>query len=519
MKNIKFSLGILALCLLTGMFSCNTDTLKSMDDPKYLLTDDKADLGMMFSNIQVNYARRSALNAIRVPAGYAKYYATHSLIEPGDRYQYDQVHNDDPWGAYTSEAKMIVHLVKVMERMEDPLLVNKLAMANIMKAAIFSFLTDVFGDVPYSDAGLALLEGNLTPQYDTQEFIYEDLLLTLKNACQSFDNTVPMWTSQDMIYNGNIAKWKKFGYSLMLRLAMRVSNVDQALAREYAELAIAGGVILDNADNFQLVCLDGRNSERNPVTYGMIYNDPEKYWKLGADFVDALKDNDPRAQVIFGGKLKPEFAVPNSGIMNTYWFNDAAWNYTLSEQQGYPHGRDVQVTTYEQIQKNYTKQSRFLFAYDAPVVRLAAHEMYFLIAKAASLGWNTGGKTAVEMYENGVSANMKFYAQFNGTYKITDSEIETYLLHRPYSLANLYREIWIANYLDPFQAWFYIRQWGPDLAPNVNGIDMPRRNAYVTAELTRNTENYNQALTQMGMNSGVSYEDQFTYRCWWDVRP
>ncbi|MDD4032865.1 MAG: SusD/RagB family nutrient-binding outer membrane lipoprotein [Bacteroidales bacterium] len=519
MKNIKIFSGIMILCFLAGIYSCNTERLKSLDNPKYLLTDNQTDLGMVFTNIQVNYTRRSALNALRVPGGYAKYYATHSMIEPGDRYQFDQTHNDDPWSAFSSEAKEAVHLVNVLEAKADPLLVNKIAMAKIMKVSIFSWLTDIFGDIPYTEACLALLEGDLAPAYDKQEDIYKDMLLTLKEACASFDPSVPIWTSQDAIYSGSIPKWKKYGYSLMLRLAMRVAGVDAALAKEYAELAISSGVILDNADNFKINCLDGKNSERNPVAYGMIYNDPEKYWKLGADFVDALKDNDPRAQVILGGKLKPEFAVPNSGIMNTYWFNDAAWNYNLAEQQGYPHGQDVQVTTYELIQKNYTKQSRFLFDYSAPVVRLAAYEMYFLISKAASLGWNTGGRNAEDMYKAGVESNMKFYAQYTGAYKISDAEIAVYLAYRPYSLANLYREMWIGNYMNPFEAWFYIRQWGPDLTPNVNGISMPRRNAYVNAELTRNTENYNKALVQMGMAVGVSNEEQFTHRCWWDVRP
>lgn len=511
-------IGGLVCSLLLGGNSCDTDRLMDMDIPKYMVTDESADLGMLFTNIQVEYARRSALHALRIPAGYAKYYATHSTVMPGDRYQYSQGYGEDPWTTYTTEGKMVIHLINTLEKKPDPSNVNNLAILKILKGAIFSWLTDIYGDIPYAEAGEAYLENLLYPAYDTQESIYKNILSLLEEACLSFDENQPVWAEYDAIYKGNQTKWKKFGYSLMLRMAMRMAAVDPATARPYAEKAIAAGVILENEDNFQLACVDNRNTERNPVAYGMVYNDPEKYWKLGADFVEALKDKDPRAKVIFGGKLKPENPVPNSGIMNTYWFDDEAWNYTVEEQQGYPHGQDVQVTTYELIQKDYTRPSRYLFDYASPVVRLAAHEMDFCIAKAASLGWNTQGLAAQAMYETGVRNNMLFYAQYAGTIEITEEEIESYLAYRPYSAANLSREMWIANYLDPFEGWFYIRQWGPDLVPNVNGISMPRRYPYVSSELTRNTENYMKALSQMGMPADVNNEAQFTYRCWWDVR-
>lgn len=511
-------IGGLVCILLLGVNACDTDRLMDMDIPKYMVTDENADLGMLFSNIQVEYTRRSALHALRIPAGYAKYYATHSTIMPGDRYQYSQGYGEDPWGAYTSEGKMVVHLLATLQKKEDPSLVNNLAILQILKGAIFSRLTDIYGNIPYTEAEEAYLENLLYPAYDTQESIYKDILSTLEQACLSFDEKQPVWGEYDIIYKGKLEKWKKFGYSLMLRMAMRMAAVEPETARAYAEKAIAGGVILENEDNFQIACIDNRDSERNPAAQGMVYSDPEKYWKLGADFVEALKEGDPRAKVIFGGKLKSDKPVPNSGIMNTYWFDDEAWIYTVEEQQGYPHGQDVQVTSYERIQKDYTRPSRYLFDYASPVVRLAAHEMNFCIAKAASLGWNTGGRSAKGMYETGVRNNMAFYDQYPGTPNISPAEVDAYLVDHPYSPENLAREMWIANYLDPFEGWFYIRQWGPDLPPNVEGTSMPRRYAYVSSELTRNTKNYMEALTQMGMPADVTNEAQFTYRCWWDIR-
>ena len=518
MKNLIYIFG-LTLCVIVGVSSCNTDGLKDMDNPKFMLTSEYADLGFMFTNIQTTYASRGALEAIRIPAGYAKYYATHSTIMPGDRFQYNSGYMGSGWSPYTAEGKMAIHLIKTLEDMGDPAMSNNIAILKILNSAIFSWVTDIHGDVPYSEACQVFFTGNTFPKFDTQESIYKSILATLEEACIALDASKPVWSKYDIVYQGNISKWKMFGYSLMLRMAMRMSNVDAITAKTYAEKAIAGGVILDNADNFKIPCKDGQTSERNPITQGMIQNDPEKYWKLGKDFVDALKDNDPRAQVIFGGRLKSENPVPSSGLMNSrYWFDDAAWNYTIADQEGYPHGQNVQVTNYEDIQHSYTRQSRYIFDYESNIVRMAAHEMYFCIAKAAELGWNTGGRTAEAMYNAAVTANMKFYAQFAGTHAITDSEIADYLAYRPYSSDNFLRESWLSNYLDPFQAWFYIRQWGPDLTPNIANSSMPRRYAYPDAEYTRNRENYIAAFEQQGMNLGITQVQQFEFRCWWDVR-
>ena len=134
-------------------------------------------------------------------------------------------------------------------------------------------------------------------------------------------------------------------------------------------------------------------------------------------------------------------------------------------------------------------------------------------------GWNTGGKTAADMYDAGVTANITFYgATFNipEAQKATNTEIADYLTYRPYSSANLLRELWISNYTDPFQGWFYLRQWGSDLTPNVSGMTMPLRFAYIASEESRNPEQYAAALQRMGMPLDISFQNQQFYKSWWD---
>jgi hypothetical protein len=110
--------------------------------------------------------------------------------------------------------------------------------ARILRAWSFQRLTDMYGAVPYSEANKGL-DKIFFPAYDNQSVIYPDLLNELEEAIAglSASNNDPGFASSDMIYKGDVEKWKRFGYSLMLRMAMRVSNVEPALADEYVSKA------------------------------------------------------------------------------------------------------------------------------------------------------------------------------------------------------------------------------------------------------------------------------------------
>src|SRR5215203_1109126 len=131
----------------------------------------------------------------------------------------------------------------------------------IIRAFLFARLTDYYGSIPYTEA-LQGEEGLFFPKYDKQKAIYMDLLKELDEATKAFGAIDPTdgFAGADMYYKGDIAKWKKWGYSLMLRLAMRLSNVDVATANAYVAKAVAGGVFTSNADN-AIVPMDTKPSQ------------------------------------------------------------------------------------------------------------------------------------------------------------------------------------------------------------------------------------------------------------------
>src|SRR5205085_11158864 len=136
--------------------------------------------------------------------------------------------------------------------------------------------------------------------------------------------------SSDILYGDNITKWKKVGYSLLLRAGMRLSKVDAAKAQSTVQAAFAGGVITDNADNAYM-----RHDANylNPV--GNMLNSTEAAnWYLVKSFVDTLKNNnDPRLTAIairYKGATSGPAQTPASG--------STAPAHQIGIRMGYDHG-------------------------------------------------------------------------------------------------------------------------------------------------------------------------------------
>jgi hypothetical protein len=142
---------------------------------------------------------------------------------------------------------------------------NQIAIARILKAYRFSILTDRYGDMPYSQA---LDETNLTPVFDAQEDIYEDIFKELDEASLQFDDGLAV--QGDILFGGDNKKWIKFANSLRLILALRVSEANEALGRlQFLDAlqnkgSITESTISSNEDNVELVYVGGPNAFKNP---------------------------------------------------------------------------------------------------------------------------------------------------------------------------------------------------------------------------------------------------------------
>ncbi|GAO43692.1 SusD/RagB family nutrient-binding outer membrane lipoprotein [Flavihumibacter petaseus] len=434
-------------------------------------------------------------------------------------YAGDKYLQNDGWAssyfdvAYRDQVKYVSDLIEITK--DNPLYANLHQIGRIIRVMIMHRITDLYGDVPYSQAGRGYYDRVFTPLYDTQEAIYDDMLKELESAAAALDPAGDQPGPGDLIYKGHeqtIEKYKKLAYSLMLRLGMRLTRAKPDAARAWVEKAAAGGVILSNTDNaFILHDESGgrstvnRNSnilagEWSATTNGEVF--------ISQTFVDFMKDNnDPRLQWI--GKVK------------------STGSSALADQIGMPNGYDQNGTAtdiknapdFPDDINNYTTiRADILLSLSGPTFLVTAAQSNLLLAEAAQLGWSVGGDAAT-YYRNGVKASMQQLVQYNTSAVITDAQADAYLTAHPYDGANGVEQIstqyWAANFLDWYETFANWRRTGyPELVPvnyigNATGGQIPRRMVYPSAEASANGQNLQEAISRQGANT-------MTTKVWWD---
>jgi hypothetical protein len=214
----------------------------------------------------------------------------------GDKYTYRADYNEAYWGTiYGSGVRSIFEVLNKWQG--DETQANAYNMARILKVMVFHRITDMYGDIPYSEAGRGYLDNLFYPKYDSQQEIYADMLKELKEAAEALDTSAAnTMGAADIIYQGDPVKWKKFAYSLMVRLAMRLSKADPDQAKTWVNTAVAGGIFVSNDDNAIILHTGAINTTDGAEPFGkvVVHSDPDKV-RLSDTFVSHLKNTqDPR---------------------------------------------------------------------------------------------------------------------------------------------------------------------------------------------------------------------------------
>src|SRR5688500_2923627 len=173
----------------------------------------------------------------------------------GDKYM-----QNDAWAnayfdvAYRDQVKYVVDLLASTK--DKPNYKNLFQIARIMKVMIFHRITDIYGEIPYTEAGLGFYGRIFTPKYDKQQDIYLDMLKELDEAGSALNAADDKTGTGDMIYGkaaDPITQWKKLANSLMVRLAMRLTKADAAAAKTWTEKAVSKGLMTSNNDNARIM--------------------------------------------------------------------------------------------------------------------------------------------------------------------------------------------------------------------------------------------------------------------------
>ena len=409
---------------------------------------------------------------------FVQHWAKIQYTDP-DRYIFANTDFQELWS--TSYGKGIVNLNQIITLADAQANPNYKGVALVLRSWVFTLLTDVYGNVPYSQAGN--IDQYLLPKYDTQKEVYEGILKDLKTAQDALDPSGKAILG-DVIYGNSIASWKKLANSLRLRVALRIADREPELSKQViAAIQTEGGAYISaNTENAQLNYKTSPN--QNPISNLFDTRDDYRISKTVVDQLTAL--NDPRLPVYASKAAATQLYA---GVPNGLLTGDAA-------------ALGLARTS---------KPGAYFIAPTAPAVIISYAEVLFDRAEAAARGFT--GENAADLYNQAVDASLTQYG-------ISTADKATYkaLPAVQYDAANYKKSIgnqkWIALFgqgLEAFAEWRRLDYplLTPAVAGSLNG-KIPVRFIYPGTEQSLNPDNYKAAVANQGA-------DALTTKLWFDV--
>lgn len=522
MRYRRPTIGALGAALVLGIGACNTDKLVNINEDPNNPTSAPPQAVFTYAT-RIAMQRWNGSNPMNFRG--TELTAQHlAQVQYPDEDSYSRLNAAVTDGSfiftYASELKNLQAVIDAGKPDQQEMLWGP---AQVMRSLIFGYVTDVWGDVPFSEA----LKGDaadavIQPAYDAQQAIYAGLFSDLTQAVNAMAaganpaSVLPAVGAADPLYGGNRLRWQRFGNSLRARHAMRLANVDAAKAQTELNAAInaPGGLIASNADNAQMRW-PGDGIYDNPWAANNRTRDDHRLSDrlMG----EMLPYNDPRIAVYAQPTLcflnpsttgcpasPPQFA----GMPNALTATDAATYSLISSRPG----RVFYSTT------RFCNGCTGLSGASFPSFVLTYAEVSFILAEAAERGWIGG--SAAAYYDQGIRASMEqwgvtnaaaintFLAQPGIAYNTAGTTVDR--------LTQLARQKWIALFTDGVQAW---AEWRRTCVPAtvkpgpaaVIGT-VPRRYQYSVRERLVNAANVDVAVARQGA-------DEFTTRMYWDSNP
>lgn len=483
MKKLKII--FFASAFMLSVASC--DDIDNLNENHKAYTD--ALSSSLMTNSQVNYSyflTNASVNDNNF-RGYAQYWSTSTYT---DEVNYNQAKrnlgNSHSVILYRDVLQdLIVAKNKINDQqalgpVEIAVKKNKLAILEVQIVMAYQTLVDLFGNIVYSEA--LDITNHPTPKYDDAKTVYFDLATRLDAAIANLDSGYDSFGSADLIFKGNVAKWKKLANSVKLKMGLHLADVDAAKAQAMVESAYNSGLFTSNSDS-ALFQYFKTTIDENPL-YNSLVN--ESQINPTEFFVNELNGkSDPRRDIFFN---------PASKIGGVY--------------KGAPY---AQLVSY----KNFSNVGPKLKDRTNPGVIFDYAETNFLLADAANRGFNVGG-TAADYYEKGIRSSMDYWG-------VSSADADTYLLRPDVAFATAFGtdkqkiayQLWIAYYNRGFEGWTEYRRLDfPILVAPITAVSeaegkVPVRNIYSLFDSTLNKDNYNAAATAIG-------GDKMTTKLFWD---
>jgi hypothetical protein len=367
------------------------------------------------------------------------------------------------------------NIISANEFLDADTKANSLAVIEILAVYTWHVMVDTYGDIPYSEALVGV--ENLLPKYDDDAAIYTDLFnrLTIAIAMLKDGSSVG---DADLIYNGDTNQWKKFGYSLLLKMAVRTADFDEARAAKYAKEA-KDNVIMANADNASFP-YEANPPNNNPI-WGSLVQSGRNDFVLANTFVDLINPlNDPRAPIFMDQNLGEGVYVGA-----TYGAGSSYVDYTHAGNLWHTPDFEARIMSYS--------------------------EVLFLLAEATERGLISGDAQAY--YDAAIYASMSYWG-------VGVVEATAYIAQDAvaYDAANWKKSIGEQKYLslygrgfESWSSWRLLDFPNTMQRPDVSQEPVPRRYLYGNSDTDINGDNYDAASAAMG-------GDLKTSRVFWDIK-
>lgn len=483
MKNARYLLGILFLTIFVFTSSCTKDFEEINTNPKAITTPTSG--GLFAAAVKSSFDRYNTVSGFNnVAPIVAQYFAQVTYTQVSQH----EIQNDiggNMWSRYYFVLGNFKHAADANNSSSSSKEVkdNRTACLEIMNVWTYALLTDLFGGIPYTEA---LKGGEIkAPRYDTQKFVYDALFARLSKAIGLIKTSKSGFKKgDDLIYGGDMDKWKKFANTLMLRMAVRVQGKKSDF-KNYPDVNTAiAGMFKSSSDNAELAY--AKTPPSNHPLYDVFVLSNRFDYMVANTVIDLLKSkDDPRISFIAD--------LPRDGSGKYF---------------GAPYGAGSIVTA---GQKKYSTIKGYITTpktgYHVPDLKgklMTYAEACFLKAEI---------KKDKNAYIEGVKASMQsFGVSDEDTKKYTDKMTGT-----PYSLEDVITQKYISMYPTcALEAWTEWRRTGfptlnqPAGAPKAISIE---RYIYPVAEGNLNKANLDKAIE--GLSNA---KDDYNSRVWWDTK-
>ncbi len=468
-----------ALAIITSVSSCTNDFEETNEDPNKITEINSASVlnpviyNLAENNVLKNYDITAQLMQVHFP------YPSNALGL--HRYEVTNGTGNSSWNSAYENLVNLEEMLAVSTKAGD---VNYQAIALTMRALVISNLTDMFGDVPFTEAAKAE-QGINKPKFDRQQDIYTQLINDLEKANSLYATKLGLKFGTEILFNGDVKKWQKFTNSLRLRLLLRISNRDATAFTEIKKIIDNPTTypVFENQSESAILQISGLAPSLTPWPRPQDYRDSRVFTTF---FIDKMNGtNDPRLPIFVNKASNLDgTSLGYKGIPAAYEGNSSDFKF------------------------NPSSPNNIIVVAPMKIPLLTYSEVEFIKAEAALKGF---GSDAELHYNNGVKSAINLWTTIDPSAEFMAKESVKY----NGTLERIIDQKYFALFFTDYQQWYEYRRTGfpklPTTSTMANNKEMPRRLLFPTTVRNYNPEGYQQALQQMGA-------DDINTRVWWDVK-